>query len=51
MLLETNITVQTIAERFSFADAAHFSKAFSKIVGISPTKFRETYGNNKNMDI
>lgn len=47
MLLETNITVQTIAERFSFADAAHFSKAFSKIVGISPSKFRETHEKTK----
>ncbi|HIT84292.1 MAG TPA: helix-turn-helix domain-containing protein [Candidatus Ornithomonoglobus intestinigallinarum] len=47
MLLETDITVQVISERFSFSDVAHFSKAFSKIVGMPPTAFREMYGGNK----
>lgn len=41
MLIETDDTVQTISERFSFSDAAHFSKAFTKIVGVSPSVFRK----------
>lgn len=41
MLLETAEPVHLICERFNFADIAHFSKAFKKIVGVSPTVYRE----------
>jgi len=41
MLLETTEPVHKICDRFNFADIAHFSKAFKKIVGVSPTIYRE----------
>ena len=45
MLIKTGETVQTISERFSFADVPHFSRAFTKIVGMPPTAYRETHRN------
>lgn len=45
ILVETEETIQSISERFTFSDVAHFSKAFTKIVGMSPSVFREK---NKN---
>lgn len=46
MLSETNEPIHLICERFNFADIAHFSKAFKKIVGVSPSVFREQQRNN-----
>ncbi|MEI6603457.1 MAG: AraC family transcriptional regulator [Clostridia bacterium] len=40
MLLYTNKTVSLISEELGFADISHFSRAFHKIEGISPKKFR-----------
>jgi len=40
MLLYTNKTVSLISEELGFADISHFSRAFHKIEGVSPKKFR-----------
>lgn len=41
MLSETDEPIHLISERFTFSDVAHFSKAFTKVVGITPSAFRE----------
>jgi AraC-like DNA-binding protein len=40
MLLESDATLQAIADRLSFTDAFHLSKTFKRIVGVSPSEFR-----------
>ena len=41
-LLETEDTVSSIAQDCGFADAAHFSRVFSKEAGMPPGKYRKT---------
>ena len=41
MLTETSLPIHLISDRFTFTDIAHFSRAFTKIVGMSPSAFRE----------
>ena len=38
---EEQITLDEIAHRLGYADSAHFSRAFKKVYGIPPGKFRE----------
>ncbi len=40
-LLNTNYSVSEIGYLLNFSDPAHFSKLFKKIVGVTPTQFRE----------
>lgn len=40
MLVETNDSLETIAQRCGFADRYHFSKTFRKITGKTPASFR-----------
>lgn len=43
LLLETDLSIESIAERLSFATPAHLSLTFQKFAGISPVKFRNRY--------
>lgn len=43
MLLETNRTLAEIAELLGYCDAFHFSKAFKKSVGSSPSCYRKDH--------
>ena len=40
LLLETNITLQELAEKYCFTSASHLVNAFKKEYGTTPTKFR-----------
>lgn len=42
LLLDTGMTVSEVAEELGFSYANHFSRMFSKRVGVSPLKFRKT---------
>ncbi|TDF93445.1 AraC family transcriptional regulator [Paenibacillus piri] len=39
-LLETNLTVEDIADKLSFSSTAHFTKFFAKQTGSSPSHYR-----------
>lgn len=43
MLLESNLTLTEIADRLGYCDAFHFSKAFKKAVGNSPSAYRKNH--------
>ena len=43
LLLETTYSIAEIAERVGFENADHFSHCFSKIRGITPTKYRQGF--------
>lgn len=43
LLRETDNTIAEIAGECGFADHSSFTRAFRKVVGISPTQFRETF--------
>ena len=43
MLLETTRTLSEIAEQLGYCDAFHFSKAFKKSVGSSPSNYRKDH--------
>ena len=43
MLLETTRTLSEIAEQLGYCDAFHFSKAFKKSVGSSPSTYRKDH--------
>ncbi|HMO58430.1 MAG TPA: AraC family transcriptional regulator [Roseiflexaceae bacterium] len=40
LLLETDLTIYTIAERLGFANEFHFSRRFKQITGAAPRDFR-----------
>ena len=40
LLVTTNVSIQTIAERLGFCSRSHFSDAFQKAMGISPSDYR-----------
>ncbi len=42
LLLETNKSVATIAYELDFADPSYFTRLFKKIVGMSPSDYRES---------
>ncbi|QYM78402.1 helix-turn-helix transcriptional regulator [Horticoccus luteus] len=43
-LLDGSRTVTEVALALGFADAAHFSRAFSKYAGLTPRAYRQKYG-------
>ncbi|MGM9617357.1 AraC family transcriptional regulator [Butyricicoccus sp.] len=43
LLITTNDTVESIAERCGFNSASHFARAFRKSTGVSPTVFRTSF--------
>lgn len=45
MLTDTNHSIGEIAESIGFDDSHHFSKAFKKINGLSPTEYRNAFSN------
>jgi YesN/AraC family two-component response regulator len=42
LLVETNDTLETIAERLGFADRSNFSRTFKSVDGIAPGEFRRS---------
>jgi AraC-like DNA-binding protein len=40
LLYEGDDSLTEIADHLGFADAFHFSKAFSRLVGLPPSQFR-----------
>lgn len=47
LLVNEGLTVSEIAEKLAFANSYHFSKIFHAKTGMSPTEFRELYGNGR----
>lgn len=47
LLKNSNLSIESIANRLSFSDSKHFSKTFSRIIGISPIKYRKHIVENK----
>ena len=45
LLIETNLSSQTIAEQLGFCDQFHFSKRFKQHLGITPSKYRKRLKN------
>jgi AraC-like DNA-binding protein len=43
LLLQTDLTVERIAEKVGFNHAAYFTASFTKIEGLSPRKFRQRF--------
>jgi AraC-like DNA-binding protein len=41
-LRDAETTVSTIASRWGFADAGHFSRSFRKTYGVTPSEYRAT---------
>ena len=41
LLARSNMTVSEVAKRGGFSDQFHFSRAFKKVYGVSPTDFRK----------
>ena len=45
MLMNIDLSIETISEQLGFSSTAYYSKMFKKIYGVSPLKFRQ-YQNN-----
>lgn len=45
-ILETNVSMELISEFVGFSDSAHLSRAFKKVVGVSPSVYRRSKGKN-----
>lgn len=43
LLKETNIGVATICERVGYSDVKHFTKIFTKHIGLKPNEYRKLY--------
>lgn len=43
LLLQTNLTIERIAEEVGFNQAAYFTACFTKIEGLSPRKYRQRF--------
>lgn len=41
LLDSTDYSIETIAEMYGFTDRTYYSKVFKKMVGISPSKYRQ----------
>ena len=44
LLLNSELSIQEIADRLQFCSRGHFSEVFSKFVGVTPAKYREKLG-------
>lgn len=44
LLLQTNLSVEDIAEAVGYSDTKYFTKLFKKITKLNPTEFRKLYG-------
>lgn len=44
LLLNTALSVKSIAEKLGFSDASDFARSFAKVYGISPTEMRKREG-------
>jgi AraC-like DNA-binding protein len=44
MLINTTLPISQIAEQLGYADPLYFSRKFHKQTGVSPTAYREKYG-------
>jgi AraC-like DNA-binding protein len=47
MLLNTDRTLEDVADELGFSDAFHFSKAFKAGIGFSPRQFRASRSLNQ----
>ncbi len=43
LLAETNLSIANVGKQVGYADAAYFSKLFTKVVGIRPKDFRKLH--------
>lgn len=43
LLVDTQYAIETIAEIYGYTDRTYYSKAFKKIVGLSPSRYRQQY--------
>lgn len=43
LLKETNLSVATICERVGYSDVKHFTKMFTKHIGLKPNEYRKLY--------
>ena len=46
-LIQTNLSIREIGEQVGYPDVFHFSKVFTKFVGVSPQKYRISFLKNK----
>lgn len=44
LLLESELTVEQIAEKLTFSSTSHFSRFFTSNVGMSPNRYKTNYG-------
>jgi AraC-like DNA-binding protein len=44
LLVETNLTLKTIAARLGYADVVAFHRAFKTRTGFTPGQYRQRYG-------
>ena len=42
-LVNSDQTIETIAERFKFSNSSHFSTVFKRYVGVMPNQYRKAY--------
>jgi len=47
LLIGTNLTITSIANRVGFSDSSHFNALFAKNVGMPPRTYRKTYQNKE----
>ena len=45
-LLQTNLSVDSIAESLGFCNTSHFIRRFSEATGMSPVKYRKSFLRN-----
>jgi AraC-like DNA-binding protein len=44
LLLDNEMSVQSVAERMGYSDTAHFSRQFKRWTGMSPIAYRSNTG-------
>lgn len=50
LLIETDLSISTIAGSVGFEDRLYFSRVFHKMTGYSPSEFRKKYKNKQSQD-
>lgn len=43
LLADTNLSIADIAQRIGYEDAHNFSRAYKKVMGVSPSDYRQAY--------